>query len=281
MIRLHRPMRSIVLAVTLAVPLVTAFAGSGGVSAATTFPNSIASTGDSITRAYNTGSPFADNPASSWSTGTTATVSSHYLRILARNGGISGHAFNDAKTGAVMANLDGQLTVVAGQHVDYVTILMGANDACASSVATMTPVATFQSQFSTALAHFTTASPKTKIFVSSIPNIYNLWSLLHTNGSARFIWAIGSICQSMLANPTSTSKADATRRATVLQRVVDLNTQLATVCGHYSQCRFDGDAVFNTVFTTSDVNTRDYFHPSTSGQARLAGVTWSAGFWGP
>ena len=281
MIRLHRPMRSIVLAVTLAVPLVTAFAGSGGVSAATTFPNSIASTGDSITRAYNTGSAFADNPASSWSTGTTAAVNSHYLRILAKNSGISGHAFNDAKTGAVMANLDGQLTTAAGQHVDYVTILMGANDACTSSVATMTQAATFGSQFAMALAHFTAASPKSKIFVSSIPNIYNLWSLLHTNGSARLIWAIGGICQSMLANPTSTAKADVTRRAAVLQRVVDLNAQLATVCGHYSQCRFDRSAVFKTVFTTSDVNTRDYFHPSASGQARLAAVTWSAGFWGP
>src|ERR1019366_2191965 len=96
-LRIQLPVRSVVLAVSLAVPLVTAFAGSGGVSAAVAFPNSIASTGDSITRAYNTGSPFADNPASSWSTGTTAAVNSHYLRILAKNSGISGHAFNDAK----------------------------------------------------------------------------------------------------------------------------------------------------------------------------------------
>ena len=37
------------------------------------YPNSIASTGDSITRAFNTGSvPFTDAPANSWSTGTNA-----------------------------------------------------------------------------------------------------------------------------------------------------------------------------------------------------------------
>jgi len=284
-LRIQLPVRSRVLVATMALPLVAAFAGSGGVSAGVAFPNSIASTGDSITRAYNTGSPFADNPAASWSTGTTASVNSHYLRLLALNPAISGHAYNDAKTGAKMADLDGQLTTVASQHVDYVTILMGANDACTSSVSTMTPVtgtgSTFQSQFTTAMTHFTTASPNTKIFVSSIPNIYNLWSLLHSNGSARFIWALGSICQSMLASPTSTSSADVSRRATVLQRVVDFNTQLATVCSHYTQCRFDGNAVFKTTFSASDINTRDYFHPSTSGQAKLAAVTWSAGFWGP
>ena len=48
------------------------------------YPNAIASTGDSITRAFNTGTlPFTDAPANSWSTGTNNTVLPHYLRILA------------------------------------------------------------------------------------------------------------------------------------------------------------------------------------------------------
>jgi hypothetical protein len=38
--------------------------------------------------------------------------------------------------------------------------------------------------------------------------------------------------------------------------------------------------VFNTAFATSDVSTRDYFHPSPTGQAKLAAVMWSAGYWG-
>ena len=37
------------------------------------------------------------------STGTTASVTSEYLRIKAANPAITGHAFNDAKTGATMA----------------------------------------------------------------------------------------------------------------------------------------------------------------------------------
>jgi len=273
-------LRRALLVPAVAVMLVTI--GAGTLIAAPGLPSSMASTGDSITRGYNTGSSsFADNPAASWSTGTTASVNSHYQRLLARNSAISGHAFNDAKTGAVMADLNGQMTTVAGQHVGYVTVLMGANDACTKTVAGMTSVATFTSQFTTALNTITSQSPATLIYVASIPNIYQLWSLEHNNGSARFIWAIGGICQSMLANPTSTSSADVSRRATVLQRVVDLNAALAQTCAKYSACRFDGNAVFNTAFTTSDINTRDYFHPSLSGQAKLASVSWSAGYWGP
>lgn len=42
--------------------------------------------------------------------------------------------------------------------------------------------------------------------------------------------------------------------------------------------RWGGNAVFNTAFTASDVS-GDYFHPSTAGQAKLAAVSWAAGYW--
>jgi hypothetical protein len=35
---------------------------------------------------------------------------------------------------------------------------------------------------------------------------------------------------------------------------------------------------YNTAFVRSDVSTIDYFHPSVSGQAKLAAVTWGATF---
>src|SRR6187455_1522417 len=94
-------------------------------SAAPPYPRSMAATGDSITRAYNTGwFPYVDNPAASWSSGTNSTVRSHYSRILALNPVISGRNWNDAKSGAKMVDLNGQMTTVAGRHVDYVTVLM-------------------------------------------------------------------------------------------------------------------------------------------------------------
>ena len=66
-----------------------------------------------------------------------------------------------------------------------------------------------------------------------------------------------------------------TTRQFVLQRVKDYNTALATVCAEFAQCRWDGGATFDTPFTTADVSTVDYFHPSLAGQAKLATTTWA------
>ncbi|HEX2909565.1 MAG TPA: SGNH/GDSL hydrolase family protein [Chloroflexia bacterium] len=277
MVNLHfsRVLRILMVSVFSAALFVTLVPLS--VSYAATWPNSMASTGDSITRGFNTGSfPFTDAIANSWSTGTSSTVKSQYSRILASNSGISGKNYNDARTGAKMTDLNGQMTSVVSQKAEYVTILMGANDVCTSSPSTMTDVTTFGNQFRTALTTLTTGLPNTRIFVSSIPNIYNLWSILHTNSTADFVWSLYGICQSMLAKPTSTATADVARRAQVQQRNIDFNTQLATICAQFTQCRFDNNATYNTTFVASDVSTRDYFHPSISGQAKLASITWAA-----
>jgi lysophospholipase L1-like esterase len=260
---------ALVLLVALAVP---ARAG-----AASIYPSSMAATGDSITRAFNTGSyAFIDAPANSWSTGTSNAVNSLYSRILKKNRAIKDRSYNDARTGAKIADLPGQVATVNAQRVEYVTILMGANDVCTPSEGEMTSVQAFHDQFLSALSSLSTNSPQAKIYVVSIPNIYNLWSVLHTNLSAVSVWSVGKICQSMLANPFSNAQTDVDRRARVRQRNIDFNTQLMQVCAQFPQCRFDNNAAFNTTFTTSDVSTRDYFHPSVAGQAKLASVAWTA-----
>jgi lysophospholipase L1-like esterase len=223
-------------------------------------PNSMASTGDSITRAFDI-DPFhflVDSPQQSWSTGTDSRVNSQYRRILAANSGISGHVFNDAKTGAKMTDLDGQVKSAASQNVQYLTVLMGANDLCTSSASTMTATATFQSQFQQAMADFTAADPTANIFVSS----------------AQSTWSLFGICQSML----SLFGTDASRQLVVNQEAAD-NNVLATVCGQYTHCKWDGYAIYNKAFVASDVSTADYFHPSQSGQNTLATTTWGASYW--
>jgi len=242
-------------------------------------PNSMAAVGDSITRAFDAtaaGCLLSDCPQHSWSTGAagSSSVNSHYLRILAANRRIRGQVWNQARTGAKMADLDGQLGTAAGQGVQYATVLMGANDVCTSSAATMTPTATFASQFQTALADFFAADPSARVFVSSIPNIYQLWSLEHTNPTAELEWQTFGICQSML----SSANTEADRQAVVAQEQAD-NNVLAAVCQQFAGCRWDNLATYDYTFRTSDVSTVDYFHPSVSGQNTLAGITWSASYW--
>jgi hypothetical protein len=250
----------------------------GNAAAAPALPESMAAVGDSITRAYNTGPiAYTDYPPNSWSTGTSVTVNSHNVRIFGATGG---PAFNDAVSGAKMADLAGQVTTVNSQQVGYVTVLIGGNDVCTSSEATMTPVQTFRSQFKTAMTSLSTGSPNTLIYVVSIPDVYHLWSIFHTDATARFFWSTFQICQSMLANAGSTSATDEARRNRVRQRNIHFNAQLRTICAQTPNCLFDGNAVFNTKFVTSDVSTRDFFHPSLRGQTRLACVSWAAGYWG-
>ena len=65
---------------------------------------------------------------------------------------------------------------------------------------------------------------KPYVFVSSIPNLYQLWQVLHTNSLARWAWANFHICQSMLA-ATNTD----TQRQQVVAREQAFN-QILVVC---------------------------------------------------
>lgn len=280
--RMTRQRRGLVVVASLVVLVGLQATALGVWAASTPYPNSIASTGDSITRAYNTGFfPYTDNPSASWSTGTNTTVNSHYSRLLKLHRAIKSRAYNDAKSGARMVDLNGQMATVVSQHAGYATVLMGGNDLCQPTEAQMTSVADFEAQFSAAMNTVTSGSPSTLVYVVSIPNAYQLWATLKDNGVARFAWSLFNVCQSMLANPLSTAQEDVDRRARVLQREIDYNTVLAQVCVVYARCRFDGNAVFNYAFPASDVSTRDYFHPSIEGQRDLAAVSWPAAYWGP
>jgi lysophospholipase L1-like esterase len=236
----------------------------------------MASAGDSITRAFDIDwSHFlSDSPQYSWSTGSDGAVRSEYQRILTAKPAIRGNAYNDAQTGAKMVDLAGQLTAAASQKVQYLTILMGANDLCTSSAATMTPTATFQAQFEKALSTFLVSDPTARVMVVSIPNIYQLWNTLHGNWAAEATWNSVGICQSML----SWSNSEADRQQVVAQEAAD-NAVLASVCAKYSTCRWDGYAAYHVQFSAGDVSTVDYFHPNKNGQNTLAATAWASGYW--
>jgi len=245
-------------------------------SAAPALPNSMAAVGDSITRAYDVCCFYGDHPGQSWSTGSTSYdgIASHYERIKRVNSAITGHAYNDAVTGAKMAAAQTQATQAVNQHARYVTILLGANDLCTSSPDTMTAVETFRLQFQSAMTTLMAQDPQPYVFVSSIPNVYQLWQVLHTNSLARLAWSNFHICQSMLG---ATRTEDDRQR--VVAREQAFNQKLEGVCTAYVRCRWDDLAVYNYQFSASQVSTLDYFHPSLSGQASLARVTWLASWW--
>ena len=139
----------------------------------------------------------------------------------------------------------------------------------------MTSTDTFRAQFGQALATLKRQLPEARIFVSSLPDIYQLWKVLHPNRVARTVWATAHICPSMLG----ATRTEAQRQQ-VVAREVAFNQILADTCHQYGDiCRWDGGATYNYKFSASQVSILDFFHPDLDGQAALARVTWAASWW--
>lgn len=236
----------------------------------------MAALGDSITRALASGSPGVDSSRHSWSAGSDAAdgVTSHYERLLALDPAIAGRNYNNAVSGSTAQSLPDQAAKAVGQGVEYVTILMGANDLCASSASAMTPEADFAAHIGSALETLHEGLPEARIFVGSIPNLYRLWETFDGDPKVRESWSAGT-CPSMLAPGTT-----AEQRRLVVDRQLAFNRILADACAAYGNCRWDNNAIYNFRFSPEDISDADYFHPSLQGQARLAEITWEASWWG-
>lgn len=234
----------------------------------------MAAAGDSITVAYNSAS-YGSFPQYSWSTGTAETLNSLLQRLQVASGTtITG--INVAQVGANSSGLAGQVSAAITSQADYLTVEIGANDACTATVAAMTPVADYQARIKASLTQFHNAKADNRIFVASIPSLYRMWSLSKSKFAARLIWSSASVCQSMLANPTSTNATDENRRLAVQARVDAYNAVLQQECSLLPRCTFDDYAVANYAFTSTHISTADYFHPSVEGQRVLATITWAS-----
>jgi lysophospholipase L1-like esterase len=235
-------------------------------------PSSMVALGDSITAAFGSCLTPTACPRNSWSTGDGTQVNSHYRKLLALNPVLKGHATNLARPGAVAADLVGQATTAATVPVDYVTVLIGANDACHGS---MTPVGDFRASVGQALATITNGMPQAHVLVVSLPNVYRVWEVGHDNKVAVAAWRSGA-CPNLLINPTSTDPADVARRQAFADQVAAYNSALAGACSSVPRCRFADISGF--AFELTMLSAIDFFHPNASGQQALADGTFPGAF---
>ncbi|MEV7063569.1 SGNH/GDSL hydrolase family protein [Streptomyces collinus] len=237
-------------------------------------PGSVAAVGDSITRGFDACDVLSDCPEASWATGGSPEVDSLAVRLLGRTGAAQ-RSWNYAVSGARMADLPGQMARAVGRRPQLVTVMVGANDACRSTPAAMTPVPAFRADFEDSLRSLRKALPKAQVFVASVPNLKRLWSEGRTSPMGKQVWKLG-ICPSMLGDPDALDSAATLRRNTVQKRVEDYNKVLRDVCAEDKRCRYDGGAVYDYRFGTTQLSRWDYFHPSVNGQARLAEIAYRA-----
>ena len=242
-------------------------------------PSSLVAVGDSITRGFDACSVLADCPEASWATGTDPAVNSLARRLLGPQGAAQ-RSWNLAVSGSRVADLPQQMARAVEHRPELVTVMTGANDACRSSVAAMTPVADFRTSFEQALHTLRSALPRAQVYVASVPDLKRLWSQGRGNALSKQVWALG-VCPSMLGDAEATDERAVARRAAVRERVLAYNRVLGEVCAKDRWCRYDGGAVFGFAFGGGQLSQWDWFHPSVDGQRRLAelayrGVTGAA-----
>jgi len=228
------------------------------------YPNSLAAIGDSWT-----GPGIA---ADSWATGTNRTVASQYLRILAHNPSIRGHAYNlaeaHAATGPEMSDLAFQAAGAVARHVDYVEIALGENDACRG-----TPLTVFAREFKSGLAHLMRALPRAHVFVLSIENVAHQWRAINADPAGRRALKTGSTLDCSLGG-------DATRNQLtgVAAKIAGYNDTLRMVCRATPRCRYDNGAVYRMRFAAADFDPIELQELSPTGQYALSAVAWHAGY---
>lgn len=212
--------------------------------------------------------------------------------------------FNKADSGSDMAdfvwqaqNIIASVAQTPTGNAGRVTILLGSNDVCASSMATMTDPALFESQYRAGL-DVLAASPVTRdaqIHVSGIPAIYWLWNAKHNNSWCKvFAWRFVP-CENLLDNPDDDCASNVSRndpdiddpgdggdclRRKQFHRIIrdTYNPILRDVLDEYVQAGNLPNAgyidIYDVRFGSQHVNSGDCFHPSTDGHALLADKEW-------
>jgi lysophospholipase L1-like esterase len=230
--------------------------------------------GDSISTGFNASTTPGNALDLSWATGTDPSLDSIASRFAARDGTVE--AENYAVPGTVAATLAPQVTRALQAEPTVITVQVGANDACRSTVDAMTPVDAYERHVADALTTISETSPGTEVLITSVPDLKQLWAVGKDSANAREIWKAMELCPDRLADPLGDSEADRARRDAVQQRVIAYNDVLAGLAEQFPHARFDDYAVYEIDFTAAHVSALDFFHPSASGQAKLAATAWEA-----
>lgn len=230
-------------------------------------PASIAALGDSITTGFDACALLDDCPEASWATGTDGAVDSLARRLDTTA------AWNEAVTGARMADLPAQAARAVRHGPELLTVLAGANDVCAGDVAAMTSTEEFRRDFTRTLTVIWDALPDSQVYVASVPDLRHLWAEGRESTVAQTVWGFG-VCPTMLRDPLAETTDAQARRGAVADRVAEYNTALAEVCDADARCRHDEGAVHGYPFTAAELSAWDWFHPSRQGQRVLAQLAY-------
>lgn len=238
--------------------------------------SSIAVVGDSMSVGMAACGTRDACPAASWALGTDADVSSIRERLAAAEGGAEIASLSLARPGAVVSDRITAVEKAKGKSADLVLVAVGTNDVCTSSMDKITPVDEFAQTYGELLATIRAGVPEAPIVATSLPDISQLWAAGRDDSSIVSLWNQSPSCRTLLGDADSDAAADEARRASVMETWAGYNTAIADACAAVSACTSDDGAISRISFSLDDISAADHFHPSASGQAKVAEAAWPA-----
>ena len=238
------------------------------------YPNSIVVLGHSGATGYDSEptSRGTDALRNSWATGDNPAVDSIYLRLLAVNPAIKGHASNEAESGSHVTDLSGQIDrAVATTPLPELFLIQSVDNDIRCDGTDDANYASFGTEFAAALQRIAKGAPEASILVVSSP-----WA-----SAANYSEVVGQTAAGLAAN-TGTGPCDLFDDEGRLQPehlayfeavAARYFEEIDTSCSKLPRCYYDDGALHRLPITADDI-TPDLNHLSISGQSKQAAIEW-------
>ena len=255
-------------------------------------PAMLAAIGDSYTQAWSVSPAYKrDHPGYSWAVGTYKHDGVFSLlerfqslgdNIRVEDAATSGKKMDDAARQATRI-VASAATLPPGSTV-YLTFELGTNDLCDTPT---TDPAAFEAQLRAAVEVLRSGLPAgSRILMLSVPDFSHFSDITQANSAARAL--LGTRSHSQTCAPFLGSDSPLSLQAAELV-LTGYDAILFKVCDEIEaadgqagrlHCLRNDALLAERNFTINDLSTVDYFHPSISGQAKMAASAWTAGPWG-
>jgi lysophospholipase L1-like esterase len=256
-------------------------------------PALLGAIGDSYSQAWSV-SPanLYDHTQFSWVIGTDKNDGVLSLLERFRALKVSPTVVDAATSGKKMDDAERQANLVvaaakklsAGQTA-YVTFELGTNDLCASPDYRTDP-ATFEAHVQAAVSILRAGLPRgSRILMLSVPDFPHFRAITQASPAAvallakpnnrnRCVPYLGTSSASMIVEADSDL---AQYNASLKAACDDIDSHEGTTGQLY--CTYNAALLSESDFVLKDLSTEDYFHPSLTGQAKMAENAWRADVW--
>jgi lysophospholipase L1-like esterase len=256
-------------------------------------PSLLAAIGDSYSQGYSVSPSYLrDHIGFSWVIGSARNdgVFSLYERFKAIGG--SPVVVDAATSGRQMKDAPRQATLVVAAakklkpgQTAYVTFELGTNDLCADPVPKTDPVSLAR-DLATAIATLRSGLPAgSRILMLPVPDFPHFRDITQANPAARAELALPeniNRCPPYLGGNGSFSMAQSNDYLSRYDAALEGACRDISAADSPSgklYCTYNAALLADTDFRIADLSTVDYFHPSLSGQARMAADAWAADVW--